>query len=373
MGTLEKKGLENVEARVLISERAQICFDLHVVVDGLEEGGREDGAEKGRVIGTTKKGRVISLYFRGSSFLTVSGIGPCYSDAIARRGVPMWMLFSGEDENGVGEWERRLRQLEGSYKRLFAGGLGLYSVEEEIARFKSYRERLKPLIVSPTPLLSSKTSEGSGCNVLVEVALVEGMGRFSPISDHCLAPELKCLVPFLRNSPIQRRETPYRRLAENLERRPAESAGLIRVLHLSNRPLMLMLFRCGWLDLVVVKYSSEVNGYTAINLTKLDILDSFSEIKVATAYSLVSHDDTEIEKLSTFPADLEVLQGSSRKGKLHVEYQTFEGWQTRTTGCQRWEDLPKLARSYVEFIERYVEVPITHIGTGPKREDMIER
>ena len=48
----------------------------------------------------------------------------------------MWMLFSGEDENGVGEWERRLRELERSYKRLFSGGLGLYSVEEEIARFK---------------------------------------------------------------------------------------------------------------------------------------------------------------------------------------------------------------------------------------------
>lgn len=48
----------------------------------------------------------------------------------------MWMLFSGEDENGVGEWERRLRELERSYKRLFSGGLGLYSVEEEIAKFK---------------------------------------------------------------------------------------------------------------------------------------------------------------------------------------------------------------------------------------------
>ena len=48
----------------IYSERAQICFDLHVVVDGLEEGGREDGAEKGRVIGTTKKGRVMSLYSR---------------------------------------------------------------------------------------------------------------------------------------------------------------------------------------------------------------------------------------------------------------------------------------------------------------------
>ena len=113
---------------------------------------------------------------------------------------------------------------------------------------------------------------------------------------------------------------------------------------------------------MVVKYSSEVNGYTAINLTKLDILDSFSEIKVATAYSIISHDGTEVEKLPTFPADLGVLGGSSRKGKLHVEYKTFKGWKTSTTGCQKWEDLPAEAKSYVEFIEQYVELPISHIG-----------
>lgn len=113
---------------------------------------------------------------------------------------------------------------------------------------------------------------------------------------------------------------------------------------------------------MVVKYSSEVNGYTAINLTKLDILDSFAEIKVATAYSFISPDGSTVEKLDSFPADLEFLQGSPRRGNLHVEYKTHEGWKTSTTGCQRWEDLPKQARSYVEFIEQYVDVPITHIG-----------
>lgn len=66
----------------------------------------------------------------------LTGIGPCYSDAIARRGVPLWMLFSGEDENGVGEWERRLRELERSYKVLFSDELGEYNVHEEIERFR---------------------------------------------------------------------------------------------------------------------------------------------------------------------------------------------------------------------------------------------
>lgn len=105
----------------------------------------------------------------------------------------MWMLFSGEDESGVCEWERRLKDLERSYRKLFPGSLDGYSLEEEIARFnvclpclqgcatpsrqlivlsssKSYRERLKPLVVSATPLLSSSTSKDSTYKVLVEGA-----------------------------------------------------------------------------------------------------------------------------------------------------------------------------------------------------------
>ncbi len=124
----------------------------------------------------------------------------------------------------------------------------------------------------------------------------------------------------------------------------------------------------------MVKYSTQVNGYSAINLTKLDILDSFPEIKVAIAYSLVSVDGKE-EKLETFPADLEILEGgnASRRGRLHVEYTTFEGWMTSTTGCQKWKDLPERARSYVEYIEHFIDVPVTHIGKPPYLSTLCER
>jgi adenylosuccinate synthase len=117
--------------------------------------------------------------------------------------------------------------------------------------------------------------------------------------------------------------------------------------------------RCGWLDLVLVKYSAQVNCYTQINLTKLDILDSFEDIRVATGYTLDG------EKLDTFPADLDQME------RVKIVYETFQGWKSETTGCRRWEDLPERAKDYVTFIEKWVGIEVKWIGTGPRREDMM--
>jgi adenylosuccinate synthase len=121
--------------------------------------------------------------------------------------------------------------------------------------------------------------------------------------------------------------------------------------------------RCGWLDLVLIKYSAQVNCYTQLNLTKLDVLDGFKEIKVATAYTVNGQD------LETFPADLDIMESSD----MEIVYKTFEGWQTTTTGCQKWDELPEKAREYVTYIEEEVGIPVKWIGTGPRREDMIVR
>lgn len=121
--------------------------------------------------------------------------------------------------------------------------------------------------------------------------------------------------------------------------------------------------RCGWLDLVLIKYSAQVNCYTQLNLTKLDVLDGLKEIKVAIAYTVDGQD------LETFPADLDIMESSH----MEIVYKTFEGWQTKTTGCQKWDELPERAREYVNYIEDEVGVPVKWIGTGPRREDMIVR
>ena len=110
-----------------------------------------------------------------------------------------------------------------------------------------------------------------------------------------------------------------------------------------------------------MKYSTAVNHYTALNLTKIDIMDSFPEIQVATAYQL----DGQV--LDSFPADLQTL------ARAEVQYTTLPGWQKPTTGAKNYYDLPKNARAYVEFIEEFVGVKIKYIGTGPAREDLIVR
>lgn len=116
---MESKGLVGVRDRILISDRAHVCFDLHVAVDGIVEdaSGRRDGG-KGK-IGTTRK-----------------GIGPCYADKVARRGVPFWMLVSQEKE-GEGRWEGRLRDLETGYRRLYGDeALEGYNLEGEVKKIR---------------------------------------------------------------------------------------------------------------------------------------------------------------------------------------------------------------------------------------------
>jgi len=119
--------------------------------------------------------------------------------------------------------------------------------------------------------------------------------------------------------------------------------------------------RTGWLDLVQVRLAQDVNSFTALNLTKLDVLDSFEEVQVAVAYAV---DGAE---LASFPASTQILD------KVQVKYQTLRGWKTSTTGLTKWEELPKAAQEYVEFIERFLEVKIQYVGTGPGREQMIVR
>ena len=110
-----------------------------------------------------------------------------------------------------------------------------------------------------------------------------------------------------------------------------------------------------------MKYSTAVNHYTALNLTKLDILDNFATIEVATAYKV----DGQV--LDSFPADLNKLS------RAEIVYTTLSGWQQPSTGTKAYYDLPKNARAYVEYIEAFVGVKVKYIGTGPAREDMIVR
>jgi adenylosuccinate synthase len=119
--------------------------------------------------------------------------------------------------------------------------------------------------------------------------------------------------------------------------------------------------RCGWLDLVLLKYAIAINGITELALTKLDVLDEFDEIKVCVAYTI----DGKV--LKDFPTDHETLS------KIAPQYRSFKGWKTSNSKATSFNDLHAHTRTYLSFIEDFLETPITFISVGPKRNETVYR
>ncbi|EDO29959.1 predicted protein [Nematostella vectensis] len=117
--------------------------------------------------------------------------------------------------------------------------------------------------------------------------------------------------------------------------------------------------RCGWLDLVMIKYSHMINGFTALAIAKLDVLDTFEEVKLGVAYRYKG------ELLSSYPASLEVLS------KVEVEYLTLPGWKMSITNCRSFDDLPQNAQVFVKKVEEIVQIPVNWVGVGQARDQMI--
>jgi adenylosuccinate synthase len=116
--------------------------------------------------------------------------------------------------------------------------------------------------------------------------------------------------------------------------------------------------RCGWLDLVALKYSAKLNNLTELCITKLDVLDSFKEIKACINYEVDG-------KTTSFKSRL--------LHKAKPIYKSFEGWDCSLEKCKNYADLPKNAKDFLEYIESYVGVKIGLISNGPNREDLIHR
>lgn len=336
---LEKHGL-NTQGRIFISDRAHVVFDIHQLVDGLEE--VELG---GSFIGTTRK-----------------GIGPTYSTKMTRSGIRVADLFDEEI------FETKFRRMVHGFQKRF-GDLLKYDPEAELARYKEYRVKLQEFVVDQVPLLNSAKASKSKI-------LVEGANALMLDIDHGT-------YPFVTSS-----NTGLGGVLTGLSlgwRSLTEVIGVVKAYttRVGSGPFPTELLdstgdklqsighevgvttgrkrRCGWLDLVIIKYSHDCNDYTSLNLTKLDVLDSFPELKIATKYTY------EGKELESFPANPEML------AKVDVVYETLPGWEKPTTGAKSYYDLPLNARKYVEFIEEFVGVKVKWIGVGPGREHMIMR
>ncbi|KAJ4267310.1 Adenylosuccinate synthase [Fusarium torreyae] len=333
---LEENGLPSVHDRILVSDRVNVLLDMHIAVDGLEERELGDAA-----IGTTRR-----------------GIGPCYQTSRARTGIKMTDVFHPDI------FEQKVRRLADGYQKRF-GELFEYDIEAELARFVEYRKTLKKYVVDGVAFMGS--AQQSNTKIVIEGAnalmLDVDYGSYPFVTSS--STNLAGIIGGLTLNPKNITETvgvvkayttrvgagAFKTEDTEEERRLAaddDVDGSVNNLKtLSN--------------LVVVKYSNSINYYTSLNLTKLDVLDTFETIKIAIAYKIDG------EELDSYPADLDILN------RAEVVYHEMPGWQKPTTNAKTYYDLPKAARDYVEYIEKFVGVKIKYIGTGPDREAMVQR
>ena len=119
--------------------------------------------------------------------------------------------------------------------------------------------------------------------------------------------------------------------------------------------------RCGWLDLVALRYACRVNSLTELFITKLDVLSGFDKIKAATSYTSLGETYTE------FPRQQRVLYNCA------PIYSEMAGWEEDLSEARRFGDLPPAARRYIEFIEDQAGVPVGWVSVGPEREQVVTR
>ncbi|MCJ1295675.1 hypothetical protein MMC34_007239 [Xylographa carneopallida] len=281
---------------------------------------------------------------------------------MTRSGIRMADIFDQK------LFEAKTRRLASGFKKRY-GDLLEYDVEAEIKSFRDYRERLQPYVIDQIPLLQSAKEQKA--NILIEganaIMLDIDMGTYP----YCTSSNtglggiltglsigwrsIKEVIGVVKAFTTRVGSGPFPTEQLNEIGDKLQFIGKEVGVTTGRRR------RTGWFDAVVVRYSHICNDYTSLNLTKLDVLDDFEEIKVATAYTY--HGQT----LESFPASTDILE------HVEVVYETLPGWKQPTTSVKTYEELPLNAREYVEWIETFVGVPISHIGTGPDRESMIFR
>ena len=115
--------------------------------------------------------------------------------------------------------------------------------------------------------------------------------------------------------------------------------------------------RCGWLDLVALKYAVRINGITHLALTKLDVLSGLKTFKVCTAYVLNG------KSVEHYPME--------KVNQCQPVYKEFQGWNEDLRSCKKLEDLPEETQDFIKFIENSLKIPIEIISVGPNREETI--
>jgi adenylosuccinate synthase len=332
---LERRGYA-ASRRLVVSDRAHAILPYHVLVDGLREQGK--GA-----IGTTKR-----------------GVGPCYEDKAARRGIPL----------GAFRDPARLRSLvttalEAWRPVIEALGAETPSPDQILETVEAARARIVPMLASTQPLVAKAIREGK------KVVLEGAQGTLLDV-DHGTYPFVTSSSPISGGACIGAGVGPTRidevvglvkayttrvgggpfptelhdEIGEQIRKVGAEFGSV------TGRPR-----RTGWLDLPALRYAAAVNGLDGLAVTKLDVLTGLDEVKVCVAYR------TPTGETRDFPID--------ELDRAEPVYRSFRGWKEELGAARELGDLPDAALEYLRFVEAELECPLVLVSVGSRREETI--
>ena len=336
MDALHERGVAT--DNLVISTRAHLVMPYHRLFDRLEEQARGAGA-----IGTTGR-----------------GIGPTYSDKVGRAGV------QAGDLRHPDRFRQKVRVSVERKNVLLAALYGADPIDaDEMAdRYLALTDRLVPFIAETEPVLEQALRDG-------RTILLEGAHGTLLDLDHGTYPYVttsSCTVGGLLNG------------AGIGPRHLTTAIGVFKAYQtrVGAGPMPSELFdatgehirdrghefgtttgrprRCGWFDVVAARHSVLVNGFHAIALTRLDIMDELDEVNVCMAY------EVDGRRIDYFPSDVEEL------ARCTPVYEALPGWKAPTGSAQEWKDLPRAAQSYVRLIEDAIGVSAGLIGVGQERE-----
>jgi adenylosuccinate synthase len=341
---LKGKGVLKEDSAIRISERAHVVLSYHKEIDRLREG----NLGKDHKIGTTGR-----------------GIGPTYEDKVARIGIRCAELIN---ENALTKALQRILPEKNRYITKVLGGDPL-DEKSLIKKYVTLGKQLKPYVTNTQQLLQSYIKDGK--NILFEGAQGTSLdidsGTYPFVtSSNTIAPnaatgsgvgpgQLEKILGITKAYCTRVGNGPFMtELDDDVGDRLREQGREMGAT--TGRPR-----RCGWIDLVSLKYSVAVNGITHLVLTKLDVLSGLGKLKLCIEYDLRGE---AIDYVPTLVEDLEAVK---------PVYTEVNGWAADLSEIKKFQDLPLETKEYVKFIEDYLGVPVALVSTGPERKAYIMR
>jgi adenylosuccinate synthase len=340
--TLESAGVA-VAGNLFISNRAHVLFPMHRMMEKMSED------REGRVsIGTTSR-----------------GIGPCYEDKTARRGIRIADLldtkFFRAQYDSVMEEKVAIAKTFGIYHEI-----DLPAIRDEYERFA---DRIRPMVCDTAVLLNQAIRDGK--SVLFEGAqgtmLDIDHGTYPFVTSSSASAGGACtgtgVPPGRIDGAIGVSKAYITRVGagpfpsealdqagETIRRRGNEFGSV------TGRPR-----RCGWFDVPLLRYTSMINGFESLIVTKLDVLDEFDQIRVCVGYRIGG------QEICDMPPTVKELE------KVEAVYECLPGWSSSTFGISSYHDLPARAKDYIAFLEERTGVEVGCISTGPERNQTMVR